>query len=96
MCRFELLGAPVFAKGYLKQYGARLGLDVRALCADFELLNGSAGVDISPYRSMALRPEKRIGVPVMAGIILVVLLALALYWWFGTSSPTSLFDSLLN
>jgi cytoskeleton protein RodZ len=31
--RFEALGAAVFAKGYLKQYGARLGLDSRELLA---------------------------------------------------------------
>ena len=29
--RFERIGVPVFVKGYLRQYGARLGLDQREL-----------------------------------------------------------------
>jgi cytoskeleton protein RodZ len=95
-CRFETLGPRVFAKGYLKQYGARLGLDVRSLCADFDKLVGTAGVDIAPSRSMAWRRERRSGVPVVAGVIVVVLIALVLYWWFGTADPMSVFDSLFN
>jgi cytoskeleton protein RodZ len=95
-CRFESIGPRVFAKGYLKLYGARLGLDVRALCAEFDKLVGTAGEDIAPSRSMALRPERRSGIPVVVGVIVIVLIALVIYWVFGTAEPMSVFDTLFN
>src|SRR4051812_562606 len=33
--RFERIGVPVFVKGYLRQYGTRLGLDPRDLLAQY-------------------------------------------------------------
>jgi len=95
-CRFESLGPRVFAKGYLKQYGARLGLDVKALCAEFDRLVDDAGVDIAPTRSMALRRERHIPVSVVTGLVVAVLIGLVLFWWFGQSEPTALFNSLFD
>ncbi len=64
--RFESLGPPVFAKGYLKQYGARLGLDVAELVAAYERAAGKPKIDIAPSKSIRLRDERQITLWVVA------------------------------
>ena len=44
--RFEEFGAPVFARGYLRQYGRKLGLDCEELLSDYDRLTGHT--DIAP------------------------------------------------
>lgn len=93
---FESVGAPVFAKGYLKQYGARLGLDVSTLAADFDAQIGDAGIDIAPVRSIDQNGQRKLMIWVVAGVVLLLIVGLALYWWLGQSEPMSLFESLSN
>ena len=79
--RFDALGAPVFAKGYLKQYGARLGLNVPELLAEYDSAAGNRNVDIRPLTEFRLR-DKRSSAPwIVAGIVLLVVAASVL-WWF--------------
>jgi cytoskeleton protein RodZ len=93
--RFEQIGVPVFVKGYLKQYGMRLGLDVRELLALYYKQTTLEDVQIQPNRTIKLRDEREI-TWVLAGIVLaVVVIGLAIWWWNGgrfamapsTSSP---------
>ena len=58
--RFEQIGVPVFIKGYLKQYGTRLGLDVRDLLALYYKQTTLADVQIQPSRTIKLRDERQI------------------------------------
>ena len=51
---------PVFVKGYLKQYGTRLGLDVRDLLALYYKQTTLADVQIQPSRTIKLRDERQI------------------------------------
>ena len=80
--RFDSLGAPVFAKGYLKQYGARLGLDAQALAADFDRAQGDSGFEISPSPSIRLRDERQITIWIASGLVILVLAAGLALWWF--------------
>jgi cytoskeleton protein RodZ len=81
--RFEAIGAPVFAKGYLKQYGARLGLDVAQLVAEFDASPASSRVVIAPSRAIKLRDEQQITVWIVAGLALALVVVFLLVWWLG-------------
>jgi cytoskeleton protein RodZ len=84
--RFERIGVPVFIKGYLKQYGLRLGLDVRDLLALYYKQTTLADVEIQPRRTIKLRDERQITSWILAGVVLLALVAgLAVWWWNGGS-----------
>jgi cytoskeleton protein RodZ len=80
--RCDALGAPVFAKGYLKQYGARLGLNVAELAAGFDSLPASAVV-VAPYRSIKLRDDRQIAGWIIGGLALALVVVFLLIWWLG-------------
>jgi cytoskeleton protein RodZ len=82
--RFEQIGVPVFVKGYLKQYGQRLGIDVRDLLAVYYKQTTLADVQIQPSRSIKLRDERQITSWVLAALVLLlVIVGLAVWWWNG-------------
>ena len=82
--RFEQIGVPVFVKGYLKQYGSRLGLDVADLLALYYKQTTLADVQVQPSRTITLRDERQITSWVVAAIVLLtVIVGLAAWWWNG-------------
>jgi cytoskeleton protein RodZ len=84
--RFEQIGVPVFIKGYLKQYGMRLGLDVRDLLALYYRQTTLADVQVQPSRTIKLHDERQITSWILAVIVLLVVIAgLAIWWWNGGS-----------
>jgi cytoskeleton protein RodZ len=99
--RFERIGVPVFVKGYLKQYGQRLGVDVRDLLALYYKQTTLADVQVQPSRTIKLRDERQITSWIVAGLVLLLVIAgLAVWWWRGgdfgslsltgsTSTPTT-------
>ncbi len=90
--QLEEIGVPVFVKGYLKQYGQRLGVDVRDLLALYYRQTKLADVQIRPSRTIKLRDERRIAGWILAGIVLLtVVVGLAVWWWNGGS-----FDAVLS
>jgi cytoskeleton protein RodZ len=91
--RFEQIGVPVFVKGYLKQYGTRLGLDVADLLSLYYKQTTLADVQIQPSRTIKLRDERQITAWALAAIVLLVVIGgLAVWWWtggtFGTAAST--------
>lgn len=78
--RFESLGPPVYAKGYLRKYATLLGLDAEPLVAD-------CSGQVQPVPELvrlepAIPPRRRIRLPIRAvGIIAATLAVLAAGWW---------------
>lgn len=85
--RLEQIGVPVFVKGYLKQYGLRLGLDVRELLGLYYEQTTLEDVRIQPNRTIKLRDEREITSWIVAGVVLAaVVVGLAVWWWNGAGA----------
>ena len=83
---FEMLGAPVFAKGHLKKYAHLVGVDEADVLADYHQLTRSSIVP--PVVTARRRPRRELAPgPWVAAIVIIILVATA-YWWF-TSRPLS-------
>ena len=88
--QFARIGAPVFVKGYLKQYGQLLGLDYRNLLGLYYDQVDHQEVVIQPSRSIKLRDERQITVWIIAGLVLVVLIVSFVVWWLNQiETPSS-------
>jgi cytoskeleton protein RodZ len=84
--RLEQIGVPVFVKGYLKQYGHRLGVDVRDLLALYYRQTKLPDVQMKPNRTIKLRDERQIRGWVLAAIVLLTVgVGLTIWWWRGGS-----------
>lgn len=82
---FEMLGAPVFAKGHLRKYAQLVGVDENDVLADYYQLTRQ---DTAPPVFIAKR--KRVRRELSPGpwiaVIIVILVAVASYWWFAIYS----------
>jgi cytoskeleton protein RodZ len=81
--RFEVLGAPVFAKGYLRKYAELLSVPIDDVLADYYRLNRAVGAPpvVGPKRQRPhaeLSPGRWI-----AGIVILLVAAAAAYWWLS-------------
>jgi cytoskeleton protein RodZ len=84
---YDTIGAPVFAKGYLKQYAARLRLNVADVVADYERAVGNQSADFGPSRTITLRDDRQITVWIVAALVLGSLAAIIWFWWWlGTDN----------
>ena len=87
---FDILGAPVFAKGHLRKYASLVGVNINDVLQDYYNLNRSASMPPVVGRVRKEARELSFGPWIVA--ILVLLLAGAAYWWFviiGASLPIS-------
>ncbi|MEX0706794.1 MAG: RodZ domain-containing protein [Woeseia sp.] len=97
--RFDVLGAPVFAKGYLRKYAELVGVPVDDIMADYYTINRATGAPpvVGPPRKQ--QRDLDAGPWVSGLLILVALLALAagIYWWMQREpSPAAGGDSTLR
>lgn len=85
--RFEVLGAPVFAKGHLRKYAELLRVPIDDVISDYYLLNRSAGAPpvVGPPRRM--HSDTSVG-PWIAGIIVILMVAAAAWWWMNRKPET--------
>ncbi len=86
---FAAFSAPVFAKGYLKQYATRLGLDEKALRADYDRQVGTHELPMlrtPAFRSIADQQQTRWLIAISA---IVFVVAAILIWWFSTPEPAA-------
>lgn len=84
--RLEEFPAAVFAKGYLRQYGALLGLDERDLLAQYYRQVDVRDVPVVQHKPIRLRDEERIRHWLIGAAVLALLVTGAVIWW--TAQPT--------
>ncbi|MGI9219899.1 MAG: RodZ domain-containing protein [Woeseiaceae bacterium] len=77
---FEVLGAPVFAKGHLRKYSQLVGVDEDDVFADYYAMTRADGMPPIVSRRKKVRHEMSPG-PWVA-VIAVLLVVAAAYWWF--------------
>lgn len=83
--QFELLGAPVFAKGHLRKYAQLVGVPEDDVFADYYQLTRAERMPPIVVGRTKARQELSPG-PWIA-VIIVLLAAAAAYWWFGVREP---------
>jgi cytoskeleton protein RodZ len=82
--KFERIGVPVFVKGYIRQYGQRLGLDPRDLIALYSKQQGNLReIEIQPSRTIKLRDERQLAGWVVAILVIAALAVFFGLWWFS-------------
>jgi len=81
---FDVLGAPVFAKGHLRKYAELVGVAVDDVMTDYYQMTRSSGVP--PIVGLKPGTVREVNaVPWIVGAVVILLVGGALYWWFGTS-----------
>jgi cytoskeleton protein RodZ len=80
---FERIGVPVFVKGYLRQYGTRLGLDVTGLLAQYHQQTSLQEIQIQPSKTIKLRNDGQITVWIIAAVILAVVIGALATWYLN-------------
>lgn len=84
---FELLGAPVFARGYLRKYAELVDVPAEEVLADYQRLTHSAIAPpiVTPREKPATNP----GAGLLLAGVLAVILAGGAGWWFlhGPEDP---------
>ena len=78
---FDVIGAPVFAKGHLRKYAQLVHVDEADVMADYYQLNRSTGAP--PVISTRPKPRRVMAPGPWIAAIVVILLVLAAYWWFA-------------
>ncbi len=84
---FEVIGAPVFAKGHLRKFAQIVRVNEADIMDDYYMLTRSQ--DAQP--ALSLRPRQREALspgPWLAAIAVIVLIAFA-YWWFAVRTPAA-------
>ena len=84
---FDVIGAPVFAKGHLRKYAQLVKVDEADVMADYYRLNRSTGAP--PVISTRPRPVRVMSPGPWIAAIVVILVAATAYWWFAVRETTS-------
>jgi cytoskeleton protein RodZ len=78
---FDVLGAPVFAKGHLRKYAELVGVAVDDVMTDYYQMNRSAGAP--PVVGLKHKHAREISLgPWIGGGIAIIVIGAAAYWWF--------------
>jgi cytoskeleton protein RodZ len=83
---FEMLGAPVFAKGHLKKYAQLVNVDPDDVLTDYYQLNRSASAP--PVISIRGKQRRELSPGPWIVVIVVIVIVATAYWWF-TSRPVT-------
>ena len=77
---FEVLGAPVFAKGYLRKYAQLVNVDGDDVLADYYRMNRT--VEAPPVVSSRPKLRQELSPGPWIAVIVVIILAVTAYLWF--------------
>jgi len=84
---FSEFSAPVFAKGYLKQYAIRLGLDESELLTEYYRQVGTSEVRKLPTQSLQYSADRQQARWLIAASGVVFVVAALAIWRFNTPEP---------
>ena len=87
---FDVLGAPVFAKGHMRKYASLVGVDINDVLQDYYNLNRSSSMP--PVVGKVRRRAQDFSPGPWIVTIVILLIAAAAYWWLaksGISIPIS-------
>jgi len=91
--RFDVLGAPVFAKGHLRKYAEIVGVPLDDILADYYTMNRKAGVPPVVAPPHDVRRDINLA-PWLLGIPLLLIALGIAWWWLGRSpAPAATGDS---
>jgi cytoskeleton protein RodZ len=76
--------APVFIKGYIKQYGRLLQLDYDELRRAFYEQIDAEDIRLRPNKSIQLRDERQITIWIVAALAVLLVAVALLVWWLGS------------
>jgi cytoskeleton protein RodZ len=82
--RFEQIGPAVFIKGYIRQYGQRLGLDPSSLMEIYGRQTNIEEVQVKPSKPIKLRDERQITVWIVAVLVLLLIAVGLAVWWLNS------------
>ena len=85
---FDVLGAPVFAKGHLRKYVQLVGVDEDDVFADYYAMTRTLSMPPIVVGRKKVRRESSPG-PWIA-LIIVIIVAAAAYWWFGARESATM------
>ncbi len=84
---FDVLGAPVFAKGHLRKYAELVGVDPDDVFTDYYQMTRAE--EMPPVVvATRTRPRQELSPGPWIAVIVVVIIAAATYWWFVVQSET--------
>jgi cytoskeleton protein RodZ len=78
---FEVLGAPVFAKGHLRKYANLVGVDEDDVFADYYAMTRAEA--LPPIVARRKRVSQEMSPGPWIAVITVIVVAAAAYWWFA-------------
>ena len=81
---FDVLGAPVFAKGHLRKYAQLVQVDQSDIMTDYYRLSRASAMP--PVISARPRPRREMSPGPWIAVIVVIIVVATAYWWF-TSQP---------
>lgn len=87
---FDILGAPVFAKGHLRKYASLVGVNINDVLQDYYNLNRSSSMP--PVVGKVRKQAQEFSPGPWIVTIVILIIAAAAYWWFvtiGMSFPIS-------
>lgn len=98
---FDVLGAPVFAKGHLKAYAQLVNVDAGDVLADYYQLNRADSA--LPVITTRTKPRRELSPGPWIAAIVVVIAVVSAYWWFtrpplavpGVAQPQETSDSVV-
>jgi len=79
---FDVIGAPVFAKGHLKKYAQLVKVDQADVLADYYQLERTTGMPLVLLRRT--RPRQMISLGPWIAAVIVIAISSSGYWWFTT------------
>ena len=85
---FDVLGAPVFAKGYLRKYAQLVNIDGDDVMADYYRMNRAA--EAPPVVPSRPRPRQELSPGPWIAVIVVIILAVTAYLWFARPDAPSI------